>query len=95
MIHYKIRHKVTGWYSKGGTKVDADGNSHYWSAKGGKVWNSLGQLRSHITSHLPNGYRVSTNMDDWEVVAYELVEQPAVPILDIIDKKHIVRILSL
>lgn len=93
MIYYKIRHRKTGLFSKGGVYVSADGTGIFWS-KSGKSWDTLGKLRAHITSHLPTDYQSGTDMTDWEVVEYHLVEQQAKSIVEVIDPKKIVQMLK-
>ena len=85
--YYKIRHKVTGLYSKGGTYVNGAGNNSFWT-KSGKTWDTLGKLRAHITSHLPRGtYREGTDMSDWEVIEYHVTVKEVKGIKDVIDPK--------
>ena len=47
MIVYKIRHKTTGLYSKGGGKVAMNGKGYYWGKKG-KTWSSIVALKLHL-----------------------------------------------
>ena len=69
---FKIRHKKTGSYSKGGVYANADGNNSFWVEKGGKTWDTLGKLRAHITSHISK-YSGTTDMSEWEVIEYKCV----------------------
>ena len=61
---YKVRHKLTGLLSRGGT-------SPCWNSKG-KTWNTLGYLKSHlryIDKHK------QADMVHWEVLEIEVSEQ--------------------
>lgn len=91
-VYYKIRHKKTQRWSKGGVYVPSDGTGGLWVEKGGKTWDTLGKLRAHITSHM-NRYN-NTNMSDWEVVEYKMVYQDAKPVHQIIDPKKLVELLK-
>ena len=92
MIYYKIRHRKTGLYSKGGYYVNSDG-THGWH-KTGKTWDTLGKLRAHITTHLPTRNLSGTDMSDWEVVEYEVLEREAKSVVEVIDPKRIVQMLK-
>jgi hypothetical protein len=95
LTYYKIRHRVTGKYSKGSSYSNAEGDNSYWSAKGGKTWDTLGKLRAHITMHLPSGsYRKGTDMSNWEVIEYNVVVKEVKGISDIIDPKKFMDILK-
>lgn len=96
MIHYKIRHRVTGKYSKGGAYVSANGIGSFWSSRDGKVWNTLGKLRSHITSHMPNySGDQATDMRDWQVVEYTVVEGATRELSEVIDPKKLLNLLKM
>lgn len=93
MIFYKIRNKRTGLFSKGGTKNTTTGDVA-WS-KHGKTWDTLGKLRSHLNLHLGTDYGFkATDMSDWEVVQYQVVEQPAKDVHEVIAPKKIVEMLK-
>jgi len=92
MIIYKILHQKTGLYSKGGTSVHGDGRFG-WS-KSGKIWDTLGKLRSHITSHLPNSYRNGTNMSDWRIVSYRLEVDSVSEVHEIVTPEKIIKVLT-
>jgi len=96
-IFYKIRHKVTGLYSKGGTYANGAGNNSFWVPNGGKTWDTLGKLRAHITSHLPSSnYEgdTGTDMSDWEVVEYKSVVVDTKEIHQVMDPKKIIKLLK-
>ena len=89
---YKILHRKTGLYSRGGTSVHGDGRFG-WS-KNGKIWDTIGKLRSHITSHLPNSYRKGTNMSDWQVVTYDLAVNSVNEIHEVVSSEKIIQVLT-
>lgn len=93
LTYYKIRHKVTGLYSKGSSYSNAEGTNSYWS-KSGKTWDTLGKLRAHITMHLPTPYRKGTDMTNWEVVEMEMVVKEVKGIMNVIDPKKFLDILK-
>jgi len=64
MKHYKIKNTKTGLFSTGGSLPN-------WS-KNGKVWRTLGQVRSHLTLFLSCNDKKKTN--DWEIIEYEMIE---------------------
>jgi hypothetical protein len=43
MVMFKIRHKKTGLFSKGGSNA-----RDIWT-KGGKTWSNIGHVKSHLT----------------------------------------------
>lgn len=93
---YKIRHRVTNMYSKGGGYVPADGQGSLWVPNGGKTWDTLGKLRAHITSHMPRHHHDhATDMSDWEVVEYRAVVVDTKPIHEVIDPKKLIGLLKL
>ena len=74
---YKIRDLSTGKYSTGGMNPE-------WEEEGGKVWLSMGALKSHITSISNDGITISPL---WEVIEMELTEAAAYPALALVKKK--------
>lgn len=90
---YKIRHKKTGLFSKGGVYVNAEGNNIFWN-KNGKTWDNIGTLRSHITAHLPSSYGKGTDMTDWEVVEFKCVPTDIKPIHEIVKPEKIIQLLK-
>lgn len=96
-VFYKIRHRVTGMYSKGGTYANGAGNNSFWAPTGGKTWDTLGKLRAHITSHLPSSTYDDdrgTDMSDWEVVEYRAVVMDTKSIHEVIDPKKLIKLLK-
>ena len=97
-IYYKVRHRVTGNFCKGSSYANAAGNNQMWN-KSGKTWDTLGKLRAFITMHLPKypGTRYGspgTDMSDWQVVEYKVIESDVKGIHDVIDPKNLVQLLS-
>ncbi len=90
---YKIQHAKTGLYSRGGTSVSSNGQGLGWN-KSGKIWDSLGKLRAHITTHLPDTHRSGTNMSDWRIITYELITTEAQTVDQIITKEKLIRLLT-
>lgn len=69
----RIRHNITGLFSKGGTSCHILTKQH-WSKKG-KVWSAEGHVRSHIGQYIkPWRY----NLPDW----YKLNCRPLSPDID-------------
>jgi len=79
---FKIRHKKTGRYSKGGSDVEFNGAGQGWAKEAGKVWLKIGHVRNHINMIV--GYKGVVPVD-WEVVQYEVVEKSVSPIADHVD----------
>lgn len=90
---FKIRHKKTGLYSKGGTYVNGAGNNSFWN-KSGKTWDTLGKLRAHITSHMGKSYRDGTDMSDWEVIEFKCVPTAVKPVHEIVKPEKLIQLLS-
>jgi hypothetical protein len=86
--YYKIRHKKTGMYSKGGMDANSFGRGGAWN-KSGKVWDTIGKLRSHLTSHL----RV-TDMSEWEVVVIETKITDVKPVHEMITPERLMELLK-
>jgi hypothetical protein len=92
---YKIRHKVTDKYSKGGSYVPGNGTGSLWTDEGrSKSWDTIGKLRSHITSHMSDGYRSGTDMSEWEVVEYETRVVEVKPIHLVVKPERLVQLLK-
>ena len=89
---YKIRHRVTGKYSKGGSYANAEGNNIFWN-NSGKTWDTLGKLRAHLTSHM-NRYYGATDISDWEVVEFVSRPTSVKPVYEVIDPKKLVEMLK-
>ena len=63
---YKIRHKETGLYSKGGSYPS-------WSKKG-KTWSTLGHLKRHIACVVDCRYHKMNDMVNWEILEIDVSE---------------------
>lgn len=63
---YKIRHKITGLYSRGGS-------SPFWNKKG-KTWSTLGHLKRHIANVVDSRYHKMNDMVNWEIIEIEVSE---------------------
>jgi len=95
VIYYKIQHKITKKYSKGGAYVNAEGTGYSWVEKGGKVWDTLGKLRAHITSHTPKYTGdYGTDMSNWEVVELEMTVKARKCVHEVMDPKKILQLLK-
>lgn len=98
-IYYKIRHRVTGNFSKGSSYSNATGDNSFWN-KSGKTWDTLGKLRAHITQHLRKvGYsghviNEGTDMSNWEVIEYRVIEADVKGIHEVIDPKKLIQLLK-
>lgn len=84
MIYYKVRSKKTGLFSKGAGGV--------WD-KTGKVWVTLGKLRSFITVQM-NRYSGRPDFNDWEIVEFEVLEKEVKAVHEVVDPKKIIELLK-
>jgi hypothetical protein len=84
-MYYKIRDKNTGLYSNGGIYSS-------WG-KHGKLWTSLGTLRSHLTTRL-NGRIIHEAVENWEVIEYEVKECNIQNINDVMNPQKLIEILK-
>lgn len=86
LTYYKIRSKKDPELYR-----LADGR---WN-KSGKVYDTLGKLRSVITSHMNSTsdyYR--EKIQDWEIVEFEVRVKEVKQLIDVIDKKKIFELLK-
>jgi hypothetical protein len=86
MTYYKIRSKTNHDLFR-----KADGS---WN-KSGKVYDTLGKLRTTITLNM-NSYSEYTRekVKDWEIVEYEVLVKEVKHLADIIDPKKIFELLG-
>lgn len=86
MIYYKIRKKSDPTQFR---KSDGSYNGS------GKVYDTLGKLRTVITSHMnyDNDW-ARKELQNWEFVEYEVVEREVKQLIDVVDKKKIWEILK-
>jgi hypothetical protein len=77
MIYYKIRSKKNpAMFRK------ADGT---WN-KSGKVYDTLGKLRSCISSNMNSGYAgAREQVNNWEFIEYEVVEKSVKQLHEVVD----------
>ena len=86
MIYYKIRKKSDPTQFR---KSDGSYNGS------GKVYDTLGKLRTVITSHMNyDSDWARKELQNWEFVEYEVVEREVKQLIDVVDKKKIWEILK-
>jgi hypothetical protein len=86
MIYYKIRKKSDPTQFR---KSDGTWNSS------GKVYDTLGKLRTIITFHMNIRSDWARNeLENWEFVEYEVVEREVRQLIDVVDKKKVWEILK-
>lgn len=86
VIYYKIRNKSRPeWYHKGGIY-------NQWT-KTGKVWPTLGQLRSMITMNMAESSGAA-EMANWEIVEYEIKEVAVKSVHEVVSAKKLVELLK-
>jgi hypothetical protein len=86
MIYYKIRKKSdpTQFRKSDGT----------WNGSG-KVYDTLGKLRTVITYHMNiRSDWARDELQKWEFVEYEVVEREVRQLIDVVDKKKVWEILK-
>jgi len=84
--YYKIRNK----YDR--DKFHKGGMYEQWS-KTGKVWTTLGALRSFLTSTLKNEYR-STQINKWEIIELEISETATRQVHELIKPEQLIKLLT-
>jgi hypothetical protein len=83
---YKVRNRSNPeLFHKGGVY-----NS--WG-KTGKIWPTLGQLRSFITLNMRSSYRIY-NFDEWDIVEYEMTERSVKQVHEVVKTEKLIEILS-
>lgn len=86
LTYYKIRSKKDPSLFR-----KADGT---WNGSG-KVYDTLGKLRSAITSKMNSHYEsIRDQVQDWEFVEYEVTVKEVKQLFDIVDKKKIFELLK-
>lgn len=81
MIYYKIRRKSDPTLFR-----TADGR---WN-QSGKVYDTLGKLRSTITSKMNiESQWARDDLQDWEFIEYEVTVKEVKQLIDIVDKKKV------
>jgi hypothetical protein len=84
MNYYKIRRKSNPELFR-----KSDGT---WN-KAGKVYDTLGKLRAVITHHL-NPNRSYADINDWEIVEYEVTVKEVKQLIDVVKPEKIFDILN-
>lgn len=89
MIYYKIRNKEN-------PELFVKGTPHYLSYdKTGRIFQSIGNLRSFLTGVMKRQYgRQVIFSAEWEIVELEMVVREVKEVIDVIDSKKILDILS-
>jgi hypothetical protein len=82
--YYKIRKKSDPTQFR-----KADGT---WN-QSGKVYDTIGKLRSVLTYTLNNPYS-SNRLDDWEIVEFEVVQREVHQVNDMIRPEQLVKLLK-
>jgi hypothetical protein len=89
MIYYKIRLRSNNEMYVKGTPV-------YMSHdKTGRIFQSLGQLRSFLTSVMSNYHRLkAADISDWEIVELEMVVKEVKGVHEVITAKKLMELLK-
>ena len=86
LTYYKIRRKSSPELFR-----KADGS---WNTSG-KVYDTLGKLRSLITNKMNSHYdSIRSEVQDWEFVEYEVQVKEVKQLIDIVDKKKLFDLLK-
>lgn len=86
LTYYKIRRKSDPELFR-----KADGT---WN-RSGKVYDTLGKLRSTITMHMNSYYDYQREkIQDWEIVEYEVRVKEVKQLVDIVDPKKVWELLK-
>lgn len=85
VIHYKVRHRTTGLYSKGTSY-------NQWDAKG-KTFDTLGKLRSYITRCMKDSY-MSKFLGEFQIIEFEVNEVAVKELTEIVKPEKIIELLK-
>lgn len=85
ITHYKVRHKVTGWYNKGTLY-------NQWH-KVGKTYDTLGKLRAFLTRCFNDDY-MRKFIPEFEIVELQVREGAVKDVHEVIDPKKLLGLLS-
>ena len=94
---YRIRHKVSNRWSKGGTYANSDGDNGFWThdEEKAKIWTTLGKLRAHITGNMPNGsWDNGKDMSEWQVVIYDMISCDTKAIHEVVTPEKLIKMLK-
>ena len=85
---YRIRNKRTGKFHVGGlSNYDSSWNSC------GKIWTTLGKLRSMITNTIRHATWGEPVFDEWEIIEYELTEVAVKEVNEIVTPEKLLELL--
>lgn len=87
MTYYKIRKKDDHTRFVRGTPV------YHSYAKTGRIFQSLGNLRSFLTGVMNNPYE-NINVTDWEIVELEMVVKDIKDVHEVITAKRLTELLT-
>ena len=86
LIFYRIQNKVNPKLFR-----TSDGR---WK-ESGKIYDTLGKLRSIITQHMNSYYESDRKkVNDWNIVEYEVTVKAVKEVADVIDPKQLIKMLS-
>jgi hypothetical protein len=88
---YKIQHKITQLFSRGGMGVSKSGTGSGWN-RSGKVWTNLGHLRNHLSQYVTT--HNSDQILDWQVITYAVTVEKVIPAVEALSAASIVRMLK-
>jgi predicted DNA-binding helix-hairpin-helix protein len=100
MIYYKIRNKDTGLFVKD-TELFVKGTPAYHSYnKDGRVFQTLGRLRSFLTNVMTNDQHYNkfhdekrNRLSEWEIVELEMVVKDVKGIHEVIKADKLIKLL--
>ena len=87
-VRFRIQHKVTGKFCDGGLY-------NQWSKKG-KTWNSLGHLRTFLTSCLRDrrDHKSRFDFENWMIIEYVLTVKDIKAMHEVITPEKLVELLK-
>jgi hypothetical protein len=82
---YKVRHAETKLFRQAGIYTRWD--------RVGKTWDTLGKLRSMITSALNTNY-ANNDFGNWQVIEYEVIEHAVRPLHEVVTADKLMEMLK-
>ena len=82
---YKVRHAETKLYRRAGVYTR-------WDSVG-RTWDTIGKLRSMITTALNNDYS-NNDFGNWEVVEYEVTEHAVRPLHEVVTANKLMELMK-
>jgi hypothetical protein len=82
---YKVRHAETKLFRQAGIYTRWD--------RVGKTWDTLGKLRSMITSALNTNY-ANNDFGNWQVVEYEVTEHAVRPLHEVVTANKLMELMK-